>query len=117
MGEVYEVEDEQLHERVALKCVRTDNLADAGAAERFKQEIRLARKVTHPAVCRVFDLGNQAVAGQPDLLFLTMEILRGESLLARIQRGSVPMSEAEEMLRRSQQGWVPRTGRASSTAT
>src|SRR6185295_9021886 len=54
MGEVYEVEDLELRERVALKTVRPEVARDAIAIERFRREIQLARKVTHPNVCRIF---------------------------------------------------------------
>src|SRR5579862_2902269 len=56
MGEVYEAEDLDLHERVALKFIRGELLDDPKALERFKREVQLARKVTHPNVCRIFDL-------------------------------------------------------------
>src|SRR5262245_25795009 len=57
MGEVYEAEDLELGERVALKTIGTHAVSRDRALERFKREIRLARKVTHPNVCRMFDLG------------------------------------------------------------
>ena len=56
MGEVYEVEDLDLAVRVALKTVRPEPDGGSHAAERFKREIQLARQVTHPNVCRIFDL-------------------------------------------------------------
>src|SRR6185503_10504440 len=57
MGEVYEVDDALLGERVALKLLRPEVSRKPGAHGRFAEEIRLARKVTHPNVCRVFDVG------------------------------------------------------------
>src|SRR6266545_173046 len=57
MGEVYEAEDLLLRERVALKSIRPDVSSDDKVVERFKREIQLARKVTHPNVCRIFDVG------------------------------------------------------------
>src|SRR5262245_51530453 len=54
MGEVYEAEDLLLRERVALKTVRSDVAADPKVVERFKREIQIARRVTHPNVCRIF---------------------------------------------------------------
>src|SRR5580700_5640143 len=47
MGEVYEAEDIELHERVALKSIRSELLHDGKALDRFKREVHLARKVTH----------------------------------------------------------------------
>lgn len=82
MGEVYEVEDGELRERVALKTVRPEAARDTLAVERFKREIQLARKVTHPNVCRIFD-----VAHHQGVIFLTMELLAGETLAQRLRRG------------------------------
>src|SRR5262249_36549096 len=56
MGEVYEAEDLELHDRVAVKIIRPEILVQPNAMVRFKREVRLARRVTHPNVCRVFDL-------------------------------------------------------------
>jgi tetratricopeptide (TPR) repeat protein len=99
MGEVFEAEDLELGVRVALKTVRPDADEKAQAAERFKREIQLARQVTHPNVCRIFDLARHAgsSANDPgrDVLFLTMELLSGETLLDRIRRrGAMGTTEA-----------------------
>jgi hypothetical protein len=51
MGEVYEAEDLELQERVALKTIRPEIASDERVIERFKREIQLARRVTHPNVC------------------------------------------------------------------
>ncbi len=91
MGDVYDVEDLELHVHVALKTLRREILAsDPRAVERLKSEIRLARRVTHPNVCRIHDLGEDdgapgagAGASVPSL-FLTMELLTGETLEDRI---------------------------------
>ena len=57
MGEVYEAEDLELQERVAIKLIRQEVLfRQSEAPKRFKREIRLAKQVTHPNVCRIFDL-------------------------------------------------------------
>ena len=89
-GEVYEAEDLELRSRVALKAIRRDHGSRAGASpaaiERFKREINLARQVTHPNVCRIYEFGHASRRGE-DVLFLTMELLEGETLLERIHRG------------------------------
>jgi tetratricopeptide (TPR) repeat protein len=103
MGEVYEAFDGALGEPVALKTVRPDVAADDLALERFKREIQLARQVTHRNVCRIHDLGahrSQSAVGAfypgGEILFVTMELLRGESLADRLAaRG--PLSEAEAL--------------------
>ncbi|HVS00953.1 MAG TPA: tetratricopeptide repeat protein, partial [Thermoanaerobaculia bacterium] len=91
MGEVYEVEDLALKERVALKTLRDPVADDETTILRFKREIQLARKVTHPNVCRIFDVARH----DSSVLFLTMELLPGETLAQRIRRsGSISTDEA-----------------------
>src|SRR5262249_50679923 len=51
MGNVYEAEDQELQEHIALKMVRPEIAVDERAVERFRREIRIARRVTHPNVC------------------------------------------------------------------
>ena len=64
MGEVYEALDLELRERVALKTIRPSLAEDEQVIERFKREIQLAHKVTHPSVCRTFDLGTSPAPGR-----------------------------------------------------
>jgi eukaryotic-like serine/threonine-protein kinase len=85
MGEVYEAEDFDLGERVALKTVRPEVAAQPKVVERFKREIQLARKVSHPSVCRTFDIGRHQAPGGPEVVFLTMEYLEGETLSQRLR--------------------------------
>ena len=56
MGELYEAEDLTLSERVALKTIRSEIAVHERANQRFLREVQLARKVTHPNICRIFDL-------------------------------------------------------------
>jgi len=90
MGEVYEAEDVELHERVALKSIRSDLLDDAKTLDRFKREVYLARKVTHPNVCRIFDLfrqpSNVAGGSRSSVVFVAMELLEGETLAEFLRR-------------------------------
>ncbi len=100
MGEVYEAQDRELGERVALKRIRGAAASDPGAIERFKREIQLARKVTHANVCRIHDLGVHRDGdgdGEPEV-FLSMELLAGETLAARIKRGKLTTGEARPLL-------------------
>jgi tetratricopeptide (TPR) repeat protein/TolB-like protein len=100
MGEVYEAEDTELNERVALKTIRFDMAADDRSVERFKREIQLARKVTHPNVCRTFDVFRHVEKGPGgrtiETMFVSMELLTGETLTERIRRAG-RMSEAEAL--------------------
>ncbi|HEY2747276.1 MAG TPA: protein kinase, partial [Polyangia bacterium] len=93
MGEVYEVEDVELRIRVALKTIRVELVDDEAVLERFRGELALARRVTHPNVSRLFDLGfHDTPRGR--IAFLTMELLAGESLRERIRRGRMDVQEA-----------------------
>jgi tetratricopeptide (TPR) repeat protein len=94
MGEVYEADDLLLHERVALKTLRADLAGDASLVRRFQEEILLARRVTHPNVCRIFEVGTHAPAGRPPILFFAMELLEGDTLAARIRAGRLTRDEA-----------------------
>ncbi len=83
MGDVYEAEDLELRERVALKTVRPEIAADEPAIARFKREIQLARRVTHPNVCRIFDVEyHRTTAPEGAIAFLTMELLPGDTPLS-----------------------------------
>jgi len=85
MGVVYEAQDLHRQERVALKTIRSNQPNLRNLLTRFRQEIRLACRVTHRNVCRVFDL-HTAATKRGSLSFLTMELLQGETLAERIRR-------------------------------
>ncbi len=88
MGVVYRAFDRELQEVVAIKTLRPETLTGGGVAlERFKQEIRLARKIAHRNVVRTHDLGE--VNG---MYYLTMEYVEGTSLKQLIEtRGPLPV--------------------------
>jgi len=94
MGEVYAADDLLLNERVALKTLRGDLAGDEALLPRFHQEISIARKVTHPNVCRIFEVGIHRAEGQPPLLFFAMELLHGHTLSERIHAGRLTRDEA-----------------------
>jgi eukaryotic-like serine/threonine-protein kinase len=99
MGEVYEAEDTELHERVALKSIRSELLHDVRVLDRFKREVHLARKVTHPNVCRIFDLFRHSSTSATDsnassVVFVAMELLEGETLAEFLRQQ--PRLSAEE---------------------
>lgn len=100
MGEVYEAEDAELRQTVALKTVHPRDAGQAIAVERFKREIHLARRVTHPNVCRIYDVGYHASASGEPIIFLSMELLVGETLAQLLtRRGSIPPTEMEPIAR------------------
>ena len=87
MGTVYRARDAELDEVVALKMLRRDVLDQPGILDRFRQEAKLARRVTHGNVARTYDIGES----EGDK-FLTMEFVEGESLAAKVTReGALPV--------------------------
>jgi serine/threonine-protein kinase len=90
MGAVYRVRDRELDEVVALKVIRSDLAGTLGIVDRFRTEVKLARRVTHGNVARTYELGH---AG--DLLFCTMELVFGEPLSHVLRRrGALTIDEA-----------------------
>lgn len=101
MGEVYEAFDRELHERVALKAVSATACDSLRAVKRLKGEVQLARRVSHPNVCRIYDFGTHTLGttGTP-IYFLTMEFVEGETLGQRVRlAGAVPEREARKIAR------------------
>ena len=89
MGTVFRARDGELEEVVALKVLRRDLVEIPGTVERFRREVKLARRVTHRNVARVFDIGEHN--GDK---FLTMELVEGEPLNELMRRGPVPWDDA-----------------------
>ena len=98
MGEVYDAFDLELEEHVALKTILPELADDRRHIERFKREVQLARRITHPSVCRLFELGRAEVSGE-EVWFITMELLAGETLSARLARGRLTTAEALPIVR------------------
>jgi serine/threonine protein kinase len=115
MGEVYEVRDLRLHARVAMKTVREPD--DPGLIERLRREVQLARAVTHPNVCRVFDLHEGTGPDAAPLVFVNMEFLDGETLSGRIASGPLSPGEALPLLAQMAEGSQPSMRRGSFTGT
>ena len=95
MGEVYRADDMKLGQPVALKFLPRDVEADPDRLNRFLTEVRLSLRVTHPNVCRVFDIAQ--VDGRH---FLSMEFVDGEDLASLLRRiGRLPEDKAIEIAR------------------
>jgi len=95
MGEVYKADDLKLGHAIALKFMPDEIAFSARAVTRFQAEVRIARQVSHPNVCRVHDVGE--VHG---LHFLTMEFIDGEDLRSLLRRiGRLPGEKAIEITR------------------
>jgi predicted Ser/Thr protein kinase len=96
MGEVYRATDLTLGQSVALKFLPEEAARDQRLLERFHGEVRIARQVSHPNVCRVYDIGE--FAGTP---FLSMEYVDGEDLASLLPRiGRLPADKAVETARK-----------------
>ena len=87
MGLVYEAEDLRLNEQVALKVVLPGLHADKRMLSRFIREVRLAKKITHHNICRIFDLHYHGDTSHSRTMFVTMELLHGETLRELFLRG------------------------------
>lgn len=93
MGEVYRADDLKLGQSVALKFLPEKLERDQAMLDRFHREVRVARQISHPNICRVFDIGE--VNGQH---FLSMEYIDGEDLSALLRRiGRLPADKAVEV--------------------
>src|SRR5579864_2040527 len=90
MGAVYKARDIELDRLVALKVIRPELAGNPAILQRFKQELILARQVTHRNVIRIYDLGES-----DGIKFITMEYVDGEDLRTLLhERGKLPPSEA-----------------------
>ncbi|MCA9065888.1 MAG: serine/threonine protein kinase, partial [Planctomycetaceae bacterium] len=93
MGEVYRADDLRLGHTVALKFLPKELAADARRREYFLSEVRLTRQISHPNVCRVYDIGE--VDGQQ---FLSMEYIDGEDLRVLLRRiGRLPADKGVQI--------------------
>ena len=95
MGEVYRADDLRLGQTVAIKLLPPAVAGDPVRLARFRDEVRLAREVTHPNVCRVHDLGEAE-----GLTFLSMEFVDGEDLASLLRRiGRLPPDKGLDIAR------------------
>ena len=105
MGEVYEAEDRFLQGvHVAVKTILPQIADDPALRQRFEREVLLAREVSHPNLCPIYDIfhGEQPPA---NFLFLTMKLLPGETLAARLRRtGSISIAEGLAILKQMAAG-------------
>src|SRR5262249_23787235 len=90
MGVVYAAHDERLDRHVAIKMIR-ESTGDESAQRRFWREARSAAGVNHPNICQIHEIGEEN--GRP---FIVMELLEGESLAERLDRG--PLSAADAIV-------------------
>lgn len=92
-GEVFRAFDRLAHSEVALKVLYPRGGGAAGSMERLRRELRLVRSLNHPGIVRVHDIGESE-----GLSFLVLDLLRGETLKARLAHGPLPPGEAADVL-------------------
>jgi eukaryotic-like serine/threonine-protein kinase len=92
MGAVFRAHDERLDRMIALKVIHPLK-ADPASRQRSWQEARAAARISHPNACRLYD-----IVEENDNLFLVMELIEGESLAERMQRGPLPVQEAAQVM-------------------
>ncbi len=89
MGEVYRAVDGRLNRTVAVKILPPHIADHPGRRQRFESEARTISSLSHPHICRVYDVGHQ-----DGLDYIVMEFLEGETLEARLRRGPLPLEES-----------------------
>ena len=95
MGEVFRADDLTLGQPVALKFL-PESMIDRSMLDRFRNEVRIARRISHPNVCRVYDIGET-----DNYVFLSMEYVGGEDLSSLLRRtGRLPRDKALEITRK-----------------
>jgi serine/threonine protein kinase/tetratricopeptide (TPR) repeat protein len=102
MGRVYKALDNEIHEEVAIKLLKPEIAADEKIIERFRNELKIARKISHKNVCRTYHISKEE--GTP---YITMEYVEGEDLKSLVKkRGRVPKEEALGIARQVCEGLV-----------
>ena len=88
MGEVYRARDTRLDRTVAVKILPAHAAADPEFKARFEREAKTISQLNHPNICVLYDVGESAGAA-----FLVMELIEGETLAARLQKGALPTDD------------------------
>ena len=89
MGEVYKARDTRLDRTVAIKVLPEALKADPQFRERFDREARAVAALSHPHICTIHDVGEERGTA-----YLVMELLAGETLATRLERGALPLEDA-----------------------
>ena len=88
MGEVYQARDTRLDRKVAVKVLAPELAGDAEFRARFEREAKAISALNHPHICGLYDIGREH-----DIEYLVLELLEGETLAARIERGPLPLAQ------------------------
>ena len=112
MGEVYRATDTKLGRDVAIKVLPSEMADDAERLARFQREAHLLASLNHPHIAAIHGL--EEADGQP---FLVLELVEGEDLKERLERGAIPVDEALEIAEQVAEALEEAHRRASSTGT
>jgi len=97
MGEVYKARDTRLDRSVAIKVLPPEVSADPERRARFEREAKTIAGLNHPHICTLHDVGSTGspqAPSEPPVLYLVMELLTGETLAARLEKGPLPLDQA-----------------------
>ncbi|MGD8817118.1 MAG: protein kinase, partial [Acidobacteriota bacterium] len=94
MGEVYLGQDTRLGRKVAIKVLPAEFASDPERLARFEQEAQAAAALNHPHIAVVHDIGSEASEDGSDIHYMVQELLEGESLRERLERGALPLEKA-----------------------
>ena len=92
MGEVYRARDTRLARDVAIKVLPRELARDPQRRQRLEREAQAISALSHPNVCALFDVGRAELPGGP-IDFLVMELVEGETLASRLERGPLPLAQ------------------------
>jgi tetratricopeptide (TPR) repeat protein/TolB-like protein len=99
MGSVWRTYDRELEEEIALKVILPERGGDRPTLDRFRREVKIARRISHPNICRMFDYGEAE-----GLCFLTMELVEGRTLRAHLAAGPLTPERALNIARQVAEG-------------
>ena len=88
MGEVYRARDTRLDRTIAVKVLAPELAADPAFRARFEREAKAISALTHPHICRLYDIGREDQSE-----YLVLELLEGETLATRLERGPMPLRQ------------------------
>jgi len=107
MGKVYKALDKEINAKIALKLIKPEIAADRDTIERFRNELRTARDISHKNICRMYDLGREA-----GNYYITMEYVSGEDLKDMIRMsGQLGVGTAVSIARQIAEGLSAAHGR------
>ena len=94
MGQVYRARDTRLERNVAVKVMAPELADSPSSRDRFESEARAISRLTHPNICVLHDVGVATLDDDADHPFLVMELVEGQTLSARLERGALPPEKA-----------------------